>query len=434
MTRPVAARLAAALEPLFPDGLPVAVRCWDGSSAGPQAAPTIVLRSSAALRHLVWSPGELGIARAYISGDLDIDGDLTDGLRRIHAAFAANPPRAGALIRHAPRVFAALCTARALGRRPPVPAGEARLRGRLHSRRRDAAVIAHHYDLSNALYELLLDEHMAYSCAYWTGDDASYTLADAQRDKLDLICGKLGLRPGRRLLDVGCGWGALAVHAAAEYGAQVTGITLSDQQLAYATDRVRDAKVSDRVTLIRMDYRDLPAAAQGPFDGISAIEMGEHVGRGNYPQFLSILHKQLTPGGRLLIQQMSRRRRPGGGAFIEAYIAPDMHMRPLAETVGLVEDTGFEVHDVQAMREHYTRTIRAWLDTFEARYDAVVALVGEEQARVWRLYLAGGALAFEDNRMGVDQILAVPATVVSAPASASGSVPVRPTRANVATQ
>jgi cyclopropane-fatty-acyl-phospholipid synthase len=279
----------------------------------------------------------------------------------------------------------------------------------MHSKLRDADVISHHYDLSNALYALLLDEHMAYSCGYWTSDDPSYTVADAQRDKLDLICRKLDLRPGSRLLDVGCGWGALSVHAAKEYGATVTGITISSEQLAFGKARLAAEDLTHLVELRLQDYREVD---DGPYDAISTIEMGEHVGAANYPAFLAKLHGLLRDEGRLLIQQMSHGpKHPGGGPFIESYIAPDMHMRPLPELLGVVHAAGFEIRDVQAMREHYVRTVAAWHAEFERRWDEVVDLVGLEQARVWRLYLVGGALAFEENRMGVDQILSVKTTV-----------------------
>jgi cyclopropane-fatty-acyl-phospholipid synthase len=307
------------------------------------------------------------------------------------------------------RGIAALVRVGGVGLPVRPPEAEARPRGRLHSKRRDAEVISHHYDLSNALYTLLLDDHMAYSCAYWTSDEASYGLVQAQRDKLDLICRKLDLRPGARLLDVGCGWAALAVHAAKEYGAAVTGVTISAEQLAFGRERVEREGLSHLVELRLQDYRDIPAGET--YDAVTSIEMGEHVGAENYPTFLAQLHRLLRPQGRVLIQQMSHPSRPGGGDFIERYIAPDMHMRPLHETLALVERAGFEVRDVHAMREHYVRTVEAWHEEFERRWDEVVALVGEEQARVWRLYLVGGALAFEQNRMGVDQVLAVRTTV-----------------------
>ena len=406
--------------------LPVRVRGWDGSEAGPADAPTVVLRSPRALRHLLWAPGELGLARAYVTGDLDVDGDLTDALTRAWAVVGnRSDTGVGIGTWSAIRAMGAVVRLGGVGARPAPPAAEARPRGRLHSKRRDAQVISHHYDLSNALYRLLLDERMAYSCGYWVDDTIDYSVEDAQRDKLDLICRKLDLGPGRRLLDVGCGWSALAVHAAKHYGASVTGVTLSAEQLSYGRTRVRAEGLEHLVELRLEDYRDV--SAREPFDAVTAIEMGEHVGKDNYPLFLSRLHELVRPGGRVLIQQMSRgAKHPGGGPFIERYIAPDMHMRPLHETVGLVERAGFEVRDVHVLREHYVRTIRAWLDSFERRYDEVVELVGPEHARVWRLYLAGGALAFEQNRMGVDQILAVRTAasgVSQMPATRSGWEP-----------
>jgi cyclopropane-fatty-acyl-phospholipid synthase len=405
-TRTVADTVAEAARKMLGQDLPLRVGGWDGSETGPVDAPTLWINSPAALRRLLWAPGELGLARAYVTGDLDVTGDLGDALRRIWAISdnesggrRASPTAAYAALRAVVRLGG-------LGLPPGRPASEARPRGRLHSKRRDSQVIAHHYDLSNALYTLLLDENMAYSCAYWTGDADGYAVSDAQRDKLDLICRKLGLHPGVRLLDVGCGWAALAVHAAKHYGTHVTGITISAEQLAFGRARLAAEGVTDLVELRLQDYRDVPSAES--FDAISAIEMGEHVGKRNYPAFLGQLHRLTRPGGRVLIQQMSRGpHHPGGGPFIERYIAPDMHMRPLPETLGLVDAAGFEVRDVHVLREHYVRTIEAWLATFEERFDDVVALVGMEQARVWRLYLVGGALAFEQNRMGVDQVLAV---------------------------
>jgi cyclopropane-fatty-acyl-phospholipid synthase len=264
-------------------------------------------------------------------------------------------------------------------------------------------VIAGHYDLPAAFYQLILDPSMAYSCGYWTGAD---TLADAQRAKLELICGQLGLQPGHRLLDMGCGWGSLTVHAARDHRAQVTAVTLSAEQGGYVRQRVRGLGLADRAKVRIQDYRD-PVDRAG-YDAIASVEMGEHVGAAQYPRFCAALHQRLRPGGRLLIQQMSRGgRAPGGGPFIESYIAPDMHMRPVGETVRLIENAGFEVTGVQGLREHYVRTIRAWLDNFEASLPAVADLLTPEQVRVWRLYLAGSALAFEEGRMGVDQILAV---------------------------
>jgi cyclopropane-fatty-acyl-phospholipid synthase len=293
----------------------------------------------------------------------------------------------------------------AIGWPPKPPAVEARVVGRVHSRGRDRAVIAHHYDLSNRFYELILDESMAYSAAYFTGADQS--LADAQRAKLDLICAKLQLTDGMRLLDVGCGWGSLILHAAEHYGVTATGVTLSAQQLDFVQKRIAERGLSDRITVQLCDYRDLEITQ--PFDAVASIEMGEHVGEQNYPQYVATLHRALAPRARLLLQQMSRRSgtAPGGGPFIEAYIAPDMHMRPVSETIGFLERADFEVIGLQNLRTHYARTANVWRENFESNYDELVALAGEAVARVWRLYLIGGAMSFADGRMGVDQILSV---------------------------
>jgi len=396
---------------LFGGELPVRLRAWDGSEAGPPEGPAVVLRSPQALRRLLWHPGELGLAQAYVTGELDVDGDITDGLRSAWRAVSERGVPGGTT--RGRRLSAAgwAATARAAvalhipGPRPPAPATQARLTGRLHSRGRDRAAISHHYDAPPAFYQLILDPAMAYSCALWTSSDPGYTLADAQRDKLDVICRKLELGPGVRLLDVGCGWGSLSVHAAAIHGADVTAVTLAREQARFVRDRIAKAGVAGQVAVHNKDYRDI---GSGQHDAVASVEMGEHVGDREYPAFCAQLHALVKPGGRLLVQQMSRRTvAPGGGKFIESYIAPDMHMRPVGQTIGLLEDAGFEVLEVQAMREHYTRTIRAWLAALEECVDEVTAVIGAESARVWRLYLAGGALAFEQGRMGVHQILAV---------------------------
>jgi cyclopropane-fatty-acyl-phospholipid synthase len=270
-------------------------------------------------------------------------------------------------------------------------------------------VIAGHYDLPAQFWELILDESMAYSCGSWQSRRLGYDLADAQRDKLEQICRKLALRAGSRLLDLGCGWGSLTMHAATRHDADVTAVTLSGQQARYLRKRARAAGLDDRVRVRALDYRDI---GPGSYDAIACIEMGEHVGDRQYPVFCTQLASLLRPGGRLFVQQMARgSRSPGGGQFIEAFITADMHMRPVGQTLGLLENAGFEVLQVQATRDDYTRTIRAWQSRFERRYAEAAAIIGEEAARVWRLYLAGAALAFEDGRMSVHQILATrPAT------------------------
>ena len=409
----VARRLADALAPFVGGDLPVRLEAWDGSAAGPLDAPVVRLRSRDAVRRLLWQPGELGAAQAFVCGEIEVaedDGwDLDSALTHIWDVVA----RRGLVgIRPTPATLAVAARTAfglgVLGRPPAPPASQARVRGRLHSKRRDRAAISHHYDFSNEFYAAILDEQMAYSCAYFTSDDASYTLEDAQRDKLDLVCRKVGLTEGMTLLDVGCGWGALSLHAAEHFGARVTGVTIAKEQKAFIDARIAERGLGDRVEIRLQDYRDVA----GSFDAVASLEMGEHVGEANYPTYASVLHDRVKPGGRVLVQQMSRPGRggglhPGGGPFIESFIAPDMHMRPVGETVAFLEAGGLEVRDVHAMREHYVATVAGWLERFEAAVPRLTAMVGAELVRVWRLYLVGGSMAFRDGRMGVDQILMV---------------------------
>lgn len=401
----VAQQLARLLEPLVHGELPVRLVAWDGSEAGPADAPVVRLNSPASLRRLLWAPGELGAAQAYVTGELDVDGDLRETLRYVWAVvrerrlggIALTPSLIGRLATVAARLGA-------VGAPLAAPSSQARVRGRLHSVLRDRAAISHHYDLSNEFYGLILGAEMAYSCAVWDVGEPDGTLEDAQRNKLDLVCRKLELRPGMRLLDVGCGWGSLSLHAAEHYGASVVGVTISREQKGFVDHRIRERGLGDRVEIRLQDYREVP---DGPFDAVASLEMGEHVGQQNYPVYAAALFRYVAPGGRVLIQQMSRHgKHPGGGPFIESFIAPDMHMRPVGDTVNFIEEAGFEILGVEALRLHYVRTIDAWRDRFEANRARVVALMGEEVARVWRLYLVGAALTFEENRMGVDQILA----------------------------
>jgi cyclopropane-fatty-acyl-phospholipid synthase len=406
----VAGRLAAAAEPFLAGELPVRLRAWDGSEAGPADAPLVELRTPDALRRLLWHPGELGAAQAYVTGELEVPGDLEAALSH---AFAVGRERRLTgrpdLSRDTPRWLGR--TARTLrglggwGAPLPPPASQARVRGRLHSRLRDRRAISHHYDLSNDFYALILDPSMAYSCAYF-GDDPDQTVESAQHAKLDLVCRKLDLGPDRTLLDVGCGWGSLSLHAAEQFGARVVGVTIAREQKRFVDARIAERGLGDRVEIRLQDYREVPE--RDHFDAVGSLEMGEHVGERNYPAYVDVLRRSVRPGGRVLVQQMSRRgRHPGGGPFIESFIAPDMFMRPVGETVALLEHGGLEVRDVHALREHYVRTVAGWLANFEAHLPELTAMLGEEVVRVWRLYLVGGSLAFRDGRMGVDQILCV---------------------------
>ncbi|WP_405443044.1 cyclopropane-fatty-acyl-phospholipid synthase family protein [Streptomyces avidinii] len=408
MTKGIAGRVAALSRTLFGADLPVGLRVWDGSSAGPQDGPVLVLRSPGAVRHLLRSPGERGLSRAYVTGEIDVEGDFRQALREC-LDYVRTVRRTGA---RRPGALPALSSLLSLGVRlgalglpPKPPAEEAGLTGRAHTRMRDRAAIAHHYDLGNEFYRTILDETMAYSCGLWTSDAPEYRPADAQRDKLDLICRKLDLRPGSRLLDIGCGWGSLVVHAAERHAARTTGITNSARQYEYITARLAERGLANEVEVRLQDYRQ---STGDSYDAVSSVEMGEHVGEDNYPAYCAMLHRSLRPGGRLLLQQMSRGgAKPGGGAFVESYIAPDMTMRPLPATLAHLEKAGFEIRDVQSLREHYVRTIDAWSERLETSWEEVVYRFGARRARIWRLYLAGASLAFEGNRMSVHQILAV---------------------------
>ena len=406
----VAQQLEEALGPFLGGDLPVRLRAWDGSEAGPVDAPLVELRTPDAVRRLVWHPGELGAAQAYVTGELEVHHDLDAALAHVWQVVAE---RGLSGVRPSPTAFArALRTAigvGAVGTPPAAPVSQARVRGRLHSKLRDSRAISHHYDLSNEFYSLILDPQMAYSCGYWRSEDPDYTVEDSQRDKLDLVCTKLGLKPGMRLLDVGCGWGSLSLHAAQHFGAQVTGVTIAAEQKTFIDARIAERGLQDRVEIRLQDYREVEK--DGRYDAVGSLEMGEHVGQRNYPTYASVLHDAVKPGGRVLIQQMSRaggrNGHPGGGPFIEQFIAPDMYMRPVGETVGFLERGGLEVRDVHAIREHYVRTVDGWLENFEAHLPRLTELTSEEVVRVWRLYLVGGSMAFRDGRMGVDQILMV---------------------------
>ena len=398
----IANRLEEALRPFLGGDLPVRLKAWDGSVAGPVDAPLVVLNSVDAVRRLLWRPGELGAAQAYVTGEIDVPGDLDHALT--HAFDVAKERGLGGR----PAVPALLGAVRtgwgigALGRPPTAPASQARLRGRLHSPVRDRSAISFHYDLSNEFYALILEPQMAYSCGYHSSPYVS--VEQAQHDKLSLVCRKLGLEPGMTLLDVGCGWGSLSLHAAEHFGARVTGITIAAEQKKLVDQRIRERGLEDRVTIELRDYRD----SIGEYDAVGSIEMGEHVGQDNYPTYAGVLARSVKPGGRVLVQQMSRSGKwPGGGPFIESFIAPDMYMRPVGETVAFFERAGLEVRDVHALREHYVLTVAGWLENFRRNRDRLVEMMGEEVVRVWELYLVGGSMAFRDGRMGVDQLLMV---------------------------
>ncbi|MFB8035101.1 class I SAM-dependent methyltransferase [Streptomyces sp. NPDC056004] len=407
-----ALRLTALAEELLGEKLPVRIRAWDGSESGPPGAPVLVIRNRRALRRLLWKPGELGLARAWVAGELDIEGDLYEALdlmasliweRGADAKESVHPvrdPRVRAFAKGMLRLAGPLPP-------PPPPPEEVRRRpGPLHTKRRDKEAISHHYDVGNDFYELVLGPSMVYSCAYWE-DDGS--LEDAQRDKLDLVCRKLALKEGDRLLDVGCGWGSMAIHAAREYGARVTGVTLSVEQAAFARKRIAQEGLTDRIEIRVQDYRDV---RDGPYDAISSIGMAEHVGSARFREYADDLYALLKPGGRLLNHQIARRPEKDESAyhvdeFIDAYVFPDGELAPVGRTVATLEEAGFEARDVESIREHYALTLRRWVANLEKQWDRAVRTTSAGRARVWRLYMAASALSFEHNKIGVNQILAV---------------------------
>jgi cyclopropane-fatty-acyl-phospholipid synthase len=419
-----AAQLAKALAiVLGTDEVPLRLRAWDGSEAGPPGAPVLEFRSRRALRRILWSPGQLGLSRAYVSGDIDAPGDIFAGFTALSSVGKFSEP--GPFTPLTPRELVTLVTTAvrlgALGPNPSPPPEEARVarKGRLHTRRRDAAAISHHYDVGNDFYALVLGPSMVYSCAVWENgtpdghgnlsgvEDRGLPagLEEAQAAKLDLVCRKLGLKPGMRVLDVGCGWGSFALHAAQHYGVSVVGVTLSSEQAVLARKRAADAGLTEKIDIRVQDYRDV---SDGPFDAISSIGMSEHVGREQTPHYVQVLHGLLRPGGRLLnhaISWNSGPTKPDPDSFIPRYVFPDGEMISLGEMVSALEGGGFEVLDVEALRLHYALTLRAWVRRLEENWDEAVRLTSLGRARVWRLYMASSALGFEAGLTGVNQVL-----------------------------
>jgi len=405
--RTVADRLAEALGAVLgATELPVQLRGWDGSLAGPPGAPVVAVRSRRALRRMLWSPGQLGLGRAYVAGEIDMEDDVfaTFAALRTTGRLNQKGPAAPTTWRERLSLLGTAVRLGAIGPEPTPPAEEAPpASGARHSRSRDAAAIAHHYDVGNDFYELVLGPSMVYSCAVWASPETG--LDAAQEAKLDLVCRKLGLAPGMRLLDVGCGWGSMAIHAAQHYGATVVGVTLSEEQARMARKRIAEVGLTDKIDIRVQDYR---AVDDGPFDAISSIGMAEHVGRAQMPEYVAQLNRLLRPGGRLLnhaIAWNAGKARWNPDSFIGRYVFPDGELLNLGEMVGLLESRELEVLDVEALRQHYALTLRAWVANLEANWDAAVAATSEGRARVWRLYMAASALTFETGEMGVNQVL-----------------------------
>ncbi|PVG83453.1 SAM-dependent methyltransferase [Nocardioides gansuensis] len=401
--------LAGTLSSLLREGMPVRFTAYDGSTAGPPDCPVgLELRNRRGLSYLLTAPGDLGFARAYVTGDLVLHGvhpgDPYDALRLLMSRLEFRVPSL-------PEVAEAV---RGLGPDvlipPPVPPEEHPprwrrvLEGWRHSMARDAEAIHHHYDVSNRFYELVLGPSMAYTCAVYPEADAS--LEEAQAEKHDLICRKLGLQPGMRLLDVGCGWGGMVRHAAREYGVEALGVTLSKQQASWARAAIEREGLGDLVEVRHADYRQI---VEGGFDAISSIGLTEHIGVRNYPAYFAFLRDRLRPQGRLLNHCITRpHNRPQSiGAFLDRYIFPDGELTGSGRIITEAQDAGLEVMHEENFRRHYARTLAAWCANLVAHWDECVAEAGEGTARAWGLYLAGSRLAFERNEIQLHQVLAV---------------------------
>jgi cyclopropane-fatty-acyl-phospholipid synthase len=396
--------VAQILERLVGPRSELSITAYDGSSSGPAGAKVgIEVRSPLALSYLLSSPGDLGVARAYVAGHLDVSGDLYTALHALSA--------------QADQVTAAdkLWLLRELGpqhlRRvePPVEELPGRfrrgLRGLRHSKARDSSAISRHYDVSNRFYELVLGPSMAYTCAVFPTADA--TLEEAQRNKFDLVCRKLDLKPGMRLLDVGCGWGGMVEHAAEHYGVQALGVTLSREQAQWAQKDIVAKGLADKAEVRHLDYRDIK---ETDFDAVSSIGLTEHIGARNLPSYFSFLASKVKVHGRLLnhcVTNPNTRVPHRSRGFIDRYVFPDGELEASGEIVSAMQDNGFEVRHLENLREHYAETLAGWCANLDANWDEAIAEAGAGRGRVWALYMAACRLAFERREIELTQVLGV---------------------------
>jgi cyclopropane-fatty-acyl-phospholipid synthase len=402
----------------------VRITAFDGSAVGPgDAGICLHVASERGLSYLLTAPGDLGMARAYITGDLELQGvhpgDPYEALRLLEDSLRLRLPSPAE----------ALTLIRGLGwqrlRPPPPPPQEAlplwrrAAQGLRHSRNRDMSAVQHHYDVSNAFYERVLGPSMTYTCAVYR--DPKDSLEQAQAAKYELIAGKLALKPGMRLLDVGCGWGGMVRHAAREHGVKALGVTLSREQAEWAQAAIERDGLADLAEVRYMDYRDAPARQ---FDAVSSIGLTEHIGVRNYARYFAALRERLRPGGRLLNHCITRadNRMPNRpGAFIERYVFPDGELAGPGRILSEAHDAGLEVQHEENLRQHYALTLAAWCDNLVQNWDACAEEVGVGTARVWGLYMAGSRLSFERNAIQLHQILATQTT-----RDGSASYPLRP--------
>jgi cyclopropane-fatty-acyl-phospholipid synthase len=400
--------LAEVFEAIAGPDAPVEFHAYDGSVAGaPDSRVKITVRSPVAVSYLAQAPGALGLARAYVSGHLDVDGDMYTALSRLSRAQQIDVSWADRL-----KLLRALGGPKLLLPRIPPPPQEVRVTsrrlrvGRMHSKGRDANSISHHYDVSNRFYEWVLGPSMAYTCACYPSQDAS--LEEAQWYKHDLVARKIGLKPGMRLLDVGCGWGGMVMHAAREYSVQALGVTLSEQQALWAQQAIKKAGLEDLAEVRHLDYRDVP---ETDFDAVSSIGLTEHIGKQNVPGYFSFLNGKLKVGGRMLNHCITRPDNTGPSikkeGFINRYVFPDGELEGPGWLMGVMNDQGFEIRHEENLREHYAKTLTGWCENLDAHWDEAVEEVGQGTARVWRLYMAGSRLGFDRNVIQLHQILGV---------------------------
>lgn len=394
-------RLAEVYNRVVGEDPPVGFRAYDGSVAGPQtAAPILDVRQPVVLNYLTSARRfELGLARAYITGALDVVGDLYSAMKSLWDLEVELPKW------EMVKIFNSLGGFKLL-RRPPVPEREAHLSGRKHSKARDAEAISHHYDVGNDFYTIVLGESMTYTCAVYENSDT--TLERAQFGKHDLVARKLDLQPGMRLLDVGCGWGGMVIHAARHYGVKALGVTLSKQQAEWAQNAIKEAGLGHLAEVRYMDYRDVD---ETDFDAISSIGLTEHVGVENLSGYFSSLFDKLRPGGRLLNHCITKPDNAGPaitkGGFISRYVFPDGSLAGPGTLMSHMHDAGFEVRHDENLREHYAMTLSDWVSNLESKWKQAVEFVGSETARAWRLYLVGSRLGFEHNGIQLHQMLGV---------------------------
>jgi cyclopropane-fatty-acyl-phospholipid synthase len=401
--------IGEAVTRLMPEGVPFHFTAYDGSHAGPEDSPFHVhLANERGLSYLLTAPGDLGVVRAYVSGDITLEGvhpgDPYDLMMRLqHEVGMKIPPPAEAL-----QIVRGLGWRRLRPPAPPpqevLPRWRRVLEGLRHSKTRDAEAIHHHYDVSNRFYEMVLGPSMTYTCACFPTADA--TLEEAQAFKYDLVARKLGLRPGMRLLDVGSGWGGMVRHAARNYGVEVVGVTLSREQAAWAQDAIKRDGLDDVAEVRFSDYRDVRDTG---FDAVSSIGLTEHIGVSNYPSYFTFLRDKLVPGGRLLNHCITRADNTSRdtGAFIDRYVFPDGELSGSGRIITEMQDLGLEVRHEENLREHYAMTLAGWCDNLVANWDECVREVGEGTAKVWGLYMAGSRRAFERNELQLHQVLAV---------------------------